>query len=268
MRRVGFNLTRTSALGIALLFFAHQVGSAQTPTQEERQALAPNGKLRAAILIANPIYAIKDASSGELRGTGIDLGREMARRVGVPFETVVYTSPGALLSSTTSGQWDITFFGIPPGQQYMELSPPYMQVEMGYLVPKDSQISAITEVDQPGIRIAVQEKGGADTLLTPALKQATLVRRPTVAEAAEVLRSGNADALAAIKTYLIPTSQRLSGSRVLGGRIAVEEFGIGVRKGQVVGAAYVGRFIEQVKKEGLVKAAIEKAGIRGLDAAP
>jgi len=266
--KAALKLTLISTLGITLALVVPSIVSAQTPTEGERNALAPTGKLRAAILIANPVYASKDASSGELRGTGIDLGTEMARRIGVPFETVVYTSPGALLSSTTSGQWDITFFGIPPGQQRMELSPPYMRVEMGYLVPKDSRISAITEVDQPGIRIAVQEKGGADGLLTPALKRATLVRRPTVAEATEALRSGDADALAAIKTYLIPTSQRLSGSRVLDGRIAVEEFGIGVPKGQVVGATYVRRFIEQVKKEGLVKAAIEKAGIGGLDAVP
>src|SRR5262245_33212428 len=194
LRPFTWNWLRTSALGIALLFFVCQVGSAQTPTQEESQALAPTGKLRVALLIQNPIYAIKDASSGELRGISIDLGREMARRIGVPFETVVYTSPGALLSTATSGQWDITFFGIPPGQRHMELSPPYAQVEMGYLVAKDSSISTIVEVDQPGIRIAVQEKGGADTLLTPALKQAMLVRRPTVAEAAEALGSGNADA--------------------------------------------------------------------------
>jgi polar amino acid transport system substrate-binding protein len=192
------SFVHTSVLGIALLFFAHQT-YAQTPTQEEREALAPTGKLRAAILIQNPIYAIKDTSSGELRGIGIDLGREMARLIGVPFETVIYTSPGALLSSATSGEWDITFFGVPPAKPYMELSPPYVQVDSGYLVAKGSPSSTITEIDQPGIRIAVQEKGGADTLLTPALKKATLVRRPTIAEAAEALRAGDADAMAGIK---------------------------------------------------------------------
>ena len=252
----------------AALLFTHQVGSAETPTQDERQALAPNGKLRAAVLITNPIYVIKDESSGELRGVSIDLVREMARRIGVPFETVAYTSAGALVASATAGQWDITFVGIPVGERHMELSPPYVQIEMGYLVPKDSLISTTTEVDTTGIRIAVQEKGGADTLLTPTLKRATLVRRSTIAEAVEAVRSGDADAMAAIKTYLIPTSQRLSGSRVLDGRIAVEGIAIGVPKGNVLSAAYVRRFIEQVKTEGFVKAAVVKAGIRGLEAAP
>ena len=252
----------------AALLFAHQVDAAETPTQEERQALAPNGKLRAALLITNPIYVIKDESSGELRGVSIDLVREMARRIGVPFETVAYTSAGALVASATSGQWDITFVGIPVGERHMELSPPYVQIEMGYLVPKGSLISTITEVDKSGIRIAVQEKGGADTLLTPTIKRATLVRRSTIAEAVEALRSDNADAMAAIKTYLFPTSLRLPGSRVLDGRIAVEGIAIGVPKGNALSAAYVRSFIEQVKTEGFVKAAVEKAGIQGLEAAP
>jgi polar amino acid transport system substrate-binding protein len=186
----------------------------------------------------------------------------------VPFELVGYTSPTVLVGSAKSGQWDIAFFGIPAGERDMDLSAPYAQIEMGYLVPKDSSISRISEVDRPGVRIAVQEKGGADTLLTPTLKEATLVRRPTVAEAAEALRSGKADALGGIKTYLIPASERIPGSHVLEGRIAVEGTGIGVPKGHDISAAYVRKFVEEAKAQGLVKAAIERAGIRGLDAAP
>ena len=55
---------------------------------------------------------------------------------------------------------------------------------------------------------------------------------------------------------------------MLDGRFSIEEFAIGVPKGRLVSAAYVRRFVEQVKTEGLVKAAVEKAGIRGLDLAP
>jgi polar amino acid transport system substrate-binding protein len=188
----------------------------------------------------------------------------MARRLGVPFEVVGYSSATPLIGSANSGQWDIVFIGVPLG----EMSAPYVQVDLGYLVPKDSPISKISEIDSRGIRIAVQEKGGADTLLTPTIKEATLVRRPTIADVVEAVRSGNADAMAGIKTYLIPTSERLPGSRVLEGRIGVEQNSIGVPKGHHVGAAYVRRFVDAAKSEGLVKAAIERAGIRGLDPAP
>jgi polar amino acid transport system substrate-binding protein len=262
-------MRKAHVVTVALAILLSGCTSIQTaPTEQERQALAPTGKLRAGVIVTNPIHATKEASSGELKGVAIDLGREMARRIGVPFEVVAYTSAGVLVGSAKSGQWDIVFVGIPVGERHMDLSPPYAQVEMGYLVPKGSSISRISEVDRPGIRIAVQEKGASDLLLTRTIKQATLVRRPTNAEAVEALGSGQADALAGIKTYLIPASERLPGSRVLEGRIAVEGITIGVPKGHNLSAAYVRRFVDAAKSEGLVKAAIERAGVRGLDAAP
>ncbi len=46
-----------------------------------RAALAPMGKLRVAFLLG-PIYATKNSATGELKGVAIDLGEELARRLG------------------------------------------------------------------------------------------------------------------------------------------------------------------------------------------
>ena len=83
-----------------------------------------------------------------------------------------------------------------------------------------------------------------------------------------MLRSGKADALAAVKTFLFPASDQLPGSRVLEGRITVTEIGIGVPKGHDVSAVYARKFVEDAKSGGLVKAAIERAGLRGVVVAP
>jgi polar amino acid transport system substrate-binding protein len=256
----------TNCLGILALgmLLGGCTSIAFAPTTEEKLALAPTGKLRAAMVITNPMHATKDPSSGELKGVAIDLGKEMAQRLGVPFEVVGYSGVTALIGSAKSGQWDIAFIGVPIG----EMSAPYVQSDFCYLVPKYSPISNISENDRRGIRIAVQEKAGADTLLTPTIKEATLVRLPTIAEAVDAVRSGNADAMAGIRTYLIPTLEQLPGSRVLEGRFAVGQNSIGVPQGHHVAAAYLRRFVDAAKSEGLVKAAIERAGIRGLDPAP
>ena len=48
-----------------------------------------------------------------------------------------------------------------------------------------------------------------------------------------------------------------------------EPIGMGVPKGRdAAAAAYVGRFVEAAKAEGLVKSAIERAGMRGVVVAP
>src|SRR5688572_17421989 len=58
------------------------------PTPEVRQALAPTGKLRVGLQLGSPHNVIRDSVSGEMKGVGFDLGRELARRMGVPFEPI------------------------------------------------------------------------------------------------------------------------------------------------------------------------------------
>lgn len=235
------------------------------PTREEKVALAPTGKLRAAFLVNTPIHATKDLKSG----VAIDLGNELARRIGVPFEVMTYPTVVALFNSVPSGQWDIIFTGIVPDRaKIIDYSEPYAQDEMGFLVGKDAPIATISEIDKSGVRIAVVERGAADVLLTSTIRSATLVRNPTIAAAVEMVKTGKADAFAALKTYLFPASEQVSGSRVLEGRVSVEYIGIGVPKGNAAGVAYVRKFVEEAKATGLVKATIERAGVRGLNAAP
>ena len=57
--------------------------------------------------------------------------------------------------------------------------------------------------------------------------------------------------------------------RVLDGRLLVEPIGMGVPKGRdAIAAAYVGKFVEEAKAAGLVKSAIDRAGLRGVVVAP
>ena len=50
---------------------------------------------------------------------------------------------------------------------------------------------------------------------------------------------------------------------MLDGRWGVERFAIGVPKGRDQGMAFIRQFTEAAKSEGLVKAAIARAGLRG-----
>jgi polar amino acid transport system substrate-binding protein len=47
------------------------------PTPAERQAVAPTGKLRVALQLGAPHNAVRDPVSGEMKGVGFDLGREL-----------------------------------------------------------------------------------------------------------------------------------------------------------------------------------------------
>src|SRR5206468_5291358 len=74
--------------------------------------LAPNGKLRAAINFGNPILATKDAATGEARGVSVDLARELARRLGVPVELVLFNAAGKVVEGLKENAWDVAFVAI------------------------------------------------------------------------------------------------------------------------------------------------------------
>lgn len=250
-------------------FLISGCASIQTsPTPETRQALAPTGKLRVGFLVTAPTHAIKDPASGELKGPAVDLGREMARRLGVPFEPVAHTSFPPVLAGAKSGEWDIAMMGISSErEQIVDFTAPYMIVGFGYLVPSGSSISTLADVDRPRVRIAVLQKSSPDAYLSRALRNATLVRLPTLAEMVQSLRAGRAHAAYGTKAGMLSQSEKLPGSRVIEDR-GGEETAIAVPKGRQLAAAYARQFVEAAKSEGLVKAAIEKAALRGVVVAP
>src|ERR1043165_2757731 len=155
--------------------------TATAPTPEARQALAPTGKLRVALQLANPLNVVQDSASGEMTGVGFDLGKELARRIGVPFEPVLYPSVGALLDAGKSGAWDVAFVGFSPARtKEWDFTALHLEMEFGYLVPRGSSISTIADVDRPGVRVAVQEKSQPDVFLSRTLKNAQIVRAPSL----------------------------------------------------------------------------------------
>ena len=256
-----------AAIVALLLFGCADVSTA--PTLETRQALAPTGKLRVGLQLGTPHNVIRNPISGEMKGVGFDLGKELARRIGVPFEPVLYPSVGALLDSGKSGAWDVAFVGFSTERaKEWDFTALHMEVEFGYLVPGSSSISTTTDVDRPGIRVAVQEKSGPDVFFSRTLTNAVMVRASSNSGALEALQSGRADVMGSIKPILFEMSNQLPGSRVLDGRPGIDPHAMAIPKGRDRGVAFARQFIEDAKSGGLVKAAIERVGMPGAVAAP
>src|SRR5215207_6480463 len=208
-------------------------GVATKPTPEARQALAPTGKLRVALQLGSPHNVVRDPVTGEMKGVGFDLGQELARRMGVPFEPVLYPSIGALLDGGKSGAWDVGFVGFSPARaKEWDFTPLHLQMEFGYFVPAGSSISTMDDVDRSGIRVAVQEKSQPDIFISRTLKNAVVVRGPSLAGTLEMLKSGKADAIFSIKPSLFGVSNQLAGSRVLDGRLGVDPHAMVMPKGR------------------------------------
>lgn len=255
--------------GILGLLLTGCAGIHTTPAPEARQALAPTGKLRVGLLLGSPTHVIRDAASGEMKGVGFDLGKELARRMGVPFEPVLYPSIGALLDSGKSGAWDVAFIGFSPARaKDLDFTALHLEVEFGYLIPGGSSILTMADVDRPGIRVAVQERSLPDIFFSRTLNNAVVIRASSNPGALEALKSGRADVMGSIKPILFEMSDQLPGSRVLDGRPGIDPHAMAMPKGRDLGVAYARTFVEDAKSEGLVKTAIERVGMRGGVVAP
>ncbi len=257
-------------LALFALLLIGCAGMQDAPEAEVRRALAPTGKLRVALFEANAVQMVKDHASGETKGVAHDLGKALALRMGVLFEPIIYPTLGEMLNGAKAGAWDVAFIGIAPERRnFLDFAGNHLEVEFGYLVLAGSKLSRIDEIDHPERRVAVVEKGTPDVFLTGTLKNATLVRTPALAGALNLLGAGKADVLGGIKPNMYAVSAKLPGSRVLDGRPGFEEQGLAVPKGRGAAAlAYARRFIEEAKADGLVKQAIERAGLRGVVVAP
>ena len=114
----------------------------------------------------------------------------------------------------------------------------------------------------------MQERSGPDVFLSRALKNAVVVRASSYAGTLEMQKSGRADVIFSIKPILFELSSQLPGSRVLDGSPGSVPQAMAMPKGRDLGVAYARRFIEDAKSEGRVKAAVERAGLRGVVVAP
>jgi polar amino acid transport system substrate-binding protein len=217
----------------------------------------------------NPTLAIRDPSTGQLRGPALEIAQALAKRMGVELAPVEYPSPGAVLQGIESKAWDLTFLVIDPGRAAtVDFSSPYMQSDFTYLVSNNSSMRGLTEVDRPGIRIAVVRNDASDLRLTRSLKQAELVRADDINAAVEFVRAGQAHAAAAPRPVLLAQAAKVGGTRVLDDGFAAISYAAVVPKGNAQWLAYVDEFIEEAKASGLVKQTIESAGLRGVQVAP
>ena len=262
---------RAGLAAVLLLAAALLASCATVPTvpPKARSELAPTGKLRAAINFGNPVLAQRDQASGEPRGVSVDLADELARRLGVPVELVTYNSAGKVFEALKTGAWDIAFLAIDPARATeIAFTAPYVIIEGIYLVPADSPLRSIQDIDREGVRVAVGNKSAYDLYLTRTLKRAQLVRVPTSAEALDVFLRDKLEAAAGVKQPILQFAKIHPNVRVIDGRFMIIEQAMGTPKGREAALLYLREFIEEMKASGFVARGLEKSGQGDATVAP
>jgi polar amino acid transport system substrate-binding protein len=246
----------------AALFLVLAAGAAFAQSSVPPDAvkeLAPTGRLRAAINAGNVVLVQKDASGG-VSGITVDLARELGRRLGVPVDLIVYDTAGKVTEAGKTGAWDIGFIAIEPVRAALiGFTAPYVIIEGTYMVPVNSPLKAIADVDRDGVRIAVARGSAYDLYLTRTLQHASLVHYPSPPLALQSFMPDKLEAAAGVKQQLMQFAKAAPGVRVMDGHFQEIREAMGTPLGRDAGLKYLRSFIEEMKASGFVKQALDRA---------
>ena len=232
--------------------------------------LAPTGTLRAVYLASNPAQAVRDPKTGEPRGASIDLTRELGRRLGVPVTLAPSPTPLTVIEAVAKGEADIGYVAYDPSRAgTVEFSQTYMLVGQTFIVPENSRIRAIADIDQSGLRIGAGKGDSIALRLGRTLKQSTLVETDnSPAQAKEWLTAGKIDAFGANRQRLTTFLAEMPGYRLLPDNLFGVTQTIAIPKGKPEALATLNRFIDDVRASGFLQDAITRSGVIGVDVAP
>jgi polar amino acid transport system substrate-binding protein len=240
------------------------------PAIADADALAPTGVLRAIFLESNPVQGSVDAA-GVVSGPAADLTRELARRHGIPSSVTPVKGTQAVIEGVKTGTADIGFLAFDPLRAaQVDFSQPYSLAYNAYLVPAGSPIQSTADVDRSGVRIGVGERDAADLYLTRTIKQAMLrrVAAGSVDTLVGVVTAGEVDAFATNRYRLAQALARIPGARILPDNFLAVEQAVIVVKGATARLAIIDRFLDDARGSGLIRAALARSQLTGVDVAP
>jgi polar amino acid transport system substrate-binding protein len=240
-----------------------------THSASAAQRIAPNGTLRVAINLGNPVLAGIDAA-GEPSGISADLSRLLAAQLGVGIEWRIFKKADDSVQCVRADDADIGFFAIDPVRgEGLHFSPPYVQIEGAYMVRSDSPLQSNEEVDQASNRVTVGAGSAYDLFLTRHLQQATIVRAPSSPAVVDVFIAQQLEVAAGVKQQLQADAQRLPGVRLLPGRFMVIHQAMGMpAQRSDLSREHLNAFVEAAKQSGWVAEAFVRHQIQGAAVAP
>ena len=232
--------------------------------QEAKEILAPKGKLRVGVYLGSPTSMVRDSKTNEIHGLSFDLGKELAKRLNVPFEQINYQRISDVLEGMKAGDVDFTVSNSTPARAAtVTFSQTLLTIELGYLVTASSPIMTVADVRKSGLRIGVTQGSTSQGTIPKLLPNATVVPAQNYKRGIEMLEHGEIDTYATNKPTLFEMSDQMPGSRVLDDRWGEEHLAVAIPRDHEAALDYIRRFVENVQTSGLLAQAVERSGLRG-----
>lgn len=237
---------------------------------DDFKQLAPTGKLRGGVVTApagSAFFAIKDAK-GEVHGVTVDLLTAFAEALKLPLALQIYDNSGQVTDAVASGACDVAFMPRDATREgKVDFGPAYYFISSTYLVPAGSKIQSIDEVNRSGVRVV----GISNTTTVRSARRtapnASVEEVPSVELMTQMAAIGQSDAFALSHDSFAGLLPKLPGARVLSGHFQQTGISVAVPKGRSAALKIVSALIEDAKKSGVVRRALDRAGFKNAEVA-
>lgn len=237
---------------------------------DDLKQLAPTGKLRGGIVVSpapSAFFAIRD-TRGEVAGVTVDLLRAFAASVNLPFEPQIYDNSGQVTDAVASGACDLAFMPRDAAREArVDFGPAYYFISSTYLVPAGSKIQTIDEVNRPGVRIIAISNTTTARSARRTAPNASVEEVPSVDLMTEMAATGRGDAFALSHDSFAGLLPKLPGARVLPGHFQRTGIAVAVPKGRPAALKIATDLLENAKKSGLLRRALDAAGFEDAEVA-
>ncbi len=230
--------------------------------------LAPSGVLRAGINMSNFLLVTGKDEGGLPVGVSPDLARAIAQELGVELKLIPYDGPGDVADAV--GAWDIANIAAEPERaKTISFSPAYCEIQATYLLPPESSIRSIEDIDKPGIKIVAIARAAYELWLSDNLRHATVIQTANQDESFDVFVREKHEVLAGLRPRLTKDHEALPGSHLLTESFTAVQQSIGCQPGKPEAERFLFDFVQRSIREGVVESLIEKHAVAGrLSVAP
>ena len=224
-----------------------------------KEALAPNGILRAGINLSNFLLVSGKLLDGTPEGISPDLAKRIAKEIDAPCEFVPFDRPGDLADAVDMDLWDIGNIAFETERaQTIDFSIPYVLIDANFLVRKDAAFTTNSEVDKVGVRIAVSERTAYDLWLKNYFKNAEVIRSKSIKDSHENFLHGEADVLASLKPKLLNEFSSSNEYRIIQTPFTAVKQSVGVKKGKPEAVRFLNDLIGKLIVNGFIEASLKK----------
>jgi len=237
---------------------------------DDTEQLAPTGALRGGVVIApapTTFFAVQE--SGGPRGVTVDLLSFFAERLSLPLELKLFSNSGEATDAVASGACDVAFMPKDAAREArVAFGPAYFMIESAYLVPAGSTIRSIDEVNRAGVRIVAIANTTTMRSARRTAPLASVTEVATVDEMMDMARKAEGDTFALSKDSFAALLPQVPGARVLPGNFQETGICVAVPPGRPAALKIVSDLLQEAKRTGVVRRALDAAGFTSDEIAP